>query len=124
VKESDVPPEATLAFPGSELRTRGWNPGEKGTYIDGGSADSPPRLTLTYDIAPTEPEEILQWYESQLRERDYAVEKDDPSAIRVRAYLQATQTANGFDVIFGILGSVRDDGTLTSFTVTVVVTPT
>ena len=125
VKESDVPPEATLAFRGSELRTRGWNPGDKGTYIDGGSAEYAPRLTLTYDVPPTDPAELLQWYESQLRELDYAVEKDgDPSAIRVRALLEATQIADGFDVNFGILGVVHDDGTLTSFTVTVVVRPT
>ncbi len=55
------------------------------------------------------------------RELDYAVEKE---AIRVRALLEATQIADGFDVDFGILGAVHDDGTLTSFTVTVVVRPT
>jgi hypothetical protein len=125
VKESDVPSEATLAFPGSELRTRGWDPGSKGTYIDGGSTESRPRLTLTYDVAATDPEELLHWYESQLQQRDFAVEKDrDPTAIRVRALLGANRVADGFDVDFGILGVVHDDGTLTSFTVTVVVTPT
>ena len=81
VKESDVPSEATLAFLGAELTSRGWNPGDKGTYLDGGSADYAPRLTMDYDIAPTAPEELLEWYTDQLQALGYTIETTElPSA--------------------------------------------
>ena len=124
VKESDVPPEATLAFPGSALRTRGWNPGDKGTYIDGGSAEYAPRLALAYDIAPTAPEELLGWYTDQLQALGYKVTKtESPSAGFGQAFLEAHSTVDGFDVIFGVKGVLESAGTVVLYRVTVVVTP-
>ena len=123
VKESDVPPEATLAFPGSDLLTRGWNPGDKGTFIDGGSADYAPRLTMDYELAPTNPEEILKWYNEQLGELGYSLQPDIPEAIRYRMLLTGSRSVDGFAVDFGISGGVDVDGKVTGFTVTVVVKP-
>jgi hypothetical protein len=124
VKESDVPSEATLAFPGSQIRSRGWNPGDKGTYIDGGSADYAPRLALAYDVAPTAPEELLQWYTDQLQGLGYTIEKTElPSAGFGEAYLGAASRVDDFDVRFGVKGVLEDDGTVILYRVTVVVTP-
>ena len=124
VKESDVPSEASLAFPGAELTNRGWNPGDKGTYIDGGSADYAPRLTMDYELAPTNPKGVLEWYGEQLRELGYTIQPDTPEALRYRMLLTGSRSVDGFDVNFGISGGVDVDGKVTGFTVTVVVTPT
>jgi hypothetical protein len=123
VEESDVPREATLAYPGSELRSRAWNPGDKGTYIDGGSAEYAPRLALDYDVAPTAPEELLGWYSDQLRAIGYGVRLELPSAGFGQPGLDARSTVDGFDVRVGVKAILEDDGTVILYSVIVVVTP-
>ena len=71
--ESDLPPEATLAYPGAVAVRRSFDDGEVGTYIDGGSADHAPRVKLTYELDGVRREELFDWYEGELLERGWTV---------------------------------------------------
>jgi hypothetical protein len=93
--ESDLPPEATLAYPGAVEVRRSFDDGEVGTYIDGGSADRSPRVELTYELDGVIRGELFDWYEGELLERGWIVRR------RGSEFVGATRDPDG-DLHFSI----------------------
>jgi hypothetical protein len=118
VNESDVPPEASLAYPGSHLEQRNWSPSQKGTYIDGGKADSAPELSYEYTIPPTDVKMVSDWYQTQLERLGYSV---GPALRPQFLEVNGTKQTDGFVVEFGIIAS--RSGEITGYQVRVFVTP-
>jgi hypothetical protein len=83
VNESDVPQEASLAYPGAHLEQRNWSPGQRGTYIDGGSAEFAPELSLIYTTPPTAAANISKWYQAQLAPLGYAMKQPIVSEVNL-----------------------------------------
>jgi len=121
VKESDLPSEAALAYPGAEVQHRVWNPGEKGTYIDGGSAESVPHLSLDYSLALTPVADLLEWYRSHLADLGYTV---DPPVRYGEVRLTGVRTTDDFTFRFVVRIVPSDDDTAQEYHVGVEVKPT
>ncbi len=73
--EADLPPEASLAYPGSIEIERSFDEGETGTYLEGGSAYRPPNLRVRYRVEQATSEEILEWFETNTQERGWTLKE-------------------------------------------------
>lgn len=116
-RESELPPESALAFPGAVEVRRSFNDGETGTYIDGGSADYAPRLNASYGLTGVDRDELFDWYEDQLQqlgwtitrrsERDLGATKDPDGDLHFN--LGITAASEDFDTYSVVLVLASDD---------------
>ena len=121
VKESDLPPEAALAYPGASAQHRSWNPGEKGEYIDGGSAETVPHLSTDYSMSPTAVMDVIEWYRSHLEELGYTV---DPPVRYGEVRLTGVRTTDDFTFTFVVRVVPSADDTAQEYHVGLEVKPT
>jgi hypothetical protein len=120
INESDVPQEASLAYPGAHLEQRSWSPGQKGTYIDGGSAEFPPELSLMYSTPPTDVAAISAWYQAKLEPLGYVMKPPDLSGSNLG--VDGVKQIGQLTVRFGVVGAATN-GVITGYQVRVFVTP-